>query len=275
MDRTPWLRERRMKTFEDVPERLETPQRCRGWRWRHRHEEEGLGVCSTARVPVDRIAGRPEMYRTHSMGWTVKPFHEHLQARDDVPSSDTWTKTALHQDGSRHAWLSGQAPCDLPPARAPFGLPGCRRGHGVDLPGCSRATVCTARGSHSFQAPEAGGLAPLAACSPKARGAPSAPSAQCRIAWSRNAPWPTSPPSRPPTASSGTTKPSFRSPARTQGQGLRVAGPTRQDRRDPLLPRRSAITTSRRRFGSTNVPMAPAPSSTAHAPAPATGATQS
>ena len=43
MNWTPWLRERRMKTFKDVPERLETPQRCRGWRWRHRHEEEGLG----------------------------------------------------------------------------------------------------------------------------------------------------------------------------------------------------------------------------------------
>ena len=37
MNRTPWLRERRMKTFEDVPERLETPQRCRGWR----HGEPG------------------------------------------------------------------------------------------------------------------------------------------------------------------------------------------------------------------------------------------
>ena len=44
MNWTPWLRERRMKTFEDVPERLETPQRCRGWR------RDASGVGSTVRA---------------------------------------------------------------------------------------------------------------------------------------------------------------------------------------------------------------------------------
>ncbi len=138
-------------------------------------------------MPVDRIAGRLETYRTHSMGWTVKHFHEHLQARDDVPSSDTpgprrpdagrprkpWIGMMLHQDGSRHAWLSGQAACDLPPARALrlSRLPkkGLRLPSGVftrrGLPGAS----CTDRGSHSFHTPEAGGLAPRRAASPSRR----------------------------------------------------------------------------------------------------------
>ncbi len=50
MNWTPWLRERRMKTFEDVPERLETPQRCRGWR-------AASGVGST--VGAERLSDAP------------------------------------------------------------------------------------------------------------------------------------------------------------------------------------------------------------------------
>jgi len=119
-------------------------------RYRGRYEEEGLlglidkrlGKASARRVPVDRIAWMLEEYRTHYMGWTVKHFHEHLQKRHGFRWGYTWVKTQLHaaglverakrrgahrrkrprkpcagmmlhQDGSRFAWLTGQAELDL------------------------------------------------------------------------------------------------------------------------------------------------------------------
>ena len=83
-----------------------------------------------------------EQYRTHYLGWNVKHFHEELQRRHSFGWGYIWTKTQLHtaglveraqrrgahrrnrprkpcagmmlhQDGSRFAWLSGQADLDL------------------------------------------------------------------------------------------------------------------------------------------------------------------
>ena len=119
-------------------------------RYRQRYEEEGpdglfdrrLGKASARRVPADRVEWVLEQYRTRYRGWTVKHFHDHLRDRHGFAWSYTWTKTTLqraglvpkaprrgahrrrrprkpcvgmmlHQDGSRHEWLAGQAACDL------------------------------------------------------------------------------------------------------------------------------------------------------------------
>lgn len=119
-------------------------------RYRRRFEEDGpeglfdrrLGKASARRVPADEIAWMLDLYRTHHLGWTVKHFHEHLQRHHNFCWGYTWTKTQLHtaglverakrrgahrrrrprrpcvgmllhQDGSSHAWLAGQAPLDL------------------------------------------------------------------------------------------------------------------------------------------------------------------
>jgi transposase len=177
-------------------------------RWRGRFEEEGieglidrrLGRASARRVPVDRIAWMLEEYRTHHMGWTVKHFHEHLQTHHGFAWGYSWTKAQLHmaglverarrrgahrrkrprkpcegmmlhQDGSTHAWLAGQAPLDLivtmddatstvysgilveeeGTASSFEGLLETFTAHG--LPG----SLYTDRGSHYFFTPEAGG----------------------------------------------------------------------------------------------------------------------
>ena len=100
-----------------------------------------LDKASARRVPADRIEWVLEQYRTRHTGWTVKHFHDHLCAHHGFAWSYTWTKTTLqraglvsrhpgaaptvagaraspasamlHQDGSRHEWLAGQAACDL------------------------------------------------------------------------------------------------------------------------------------------------------------------
>jgi transposase len=119
-------------------------------RYRQRYEDEGLagladkrlGKASSKRVPVDKIAWLTEQYRTRHMGWNVKHFHEHLQQQHGFRWGYTWTKTQLHtaglveraarrgahrrkrprkpcegmmlhQDGSRFAWLAGEADLDL------------------------------------------------------------------------------------------------------------------------------------------------------------------
>ena len=240
-------------------------------RYRQRYEEEGLeglfdrrlGKASSRRVPVDEVQWVVGEYRTRHGGWTVKHFHDHLRAHHGFTLSYTWTKTVLHgaglvrkaprrgahrrrrprkpcvgmmlhQDGSRHEWLAGQAACDLivtlddatseiysaflveeegtastfralKQAFTATGLPGA---------------LYTDRGSHYFHTPEAKGPvdkgrrtqvgAPCASSAsstsppirPKPGGARSAPSAPCRTVWSRNWTWPGSPRSRPPTGSS-------------------------------------------------------------------------
>ena len=119
-------------------------------RYRQRYEEEGLdglfdrrlGKASARRVPADRVAWVLEQYESRHRDWTVKHFHDHLRAHHGFAWSYTWTKTVLqraglvskarrrgahrrrrprkpcagmmlHQDGSRHEWLAGQAACDL------------------------------------------------------------------------------------------------------------------------------------------------------------------
>ena len=119
-------------------------------RYRQRYEEEGLdglfdrrlGKASARRVPADQVAWVLDEYRTHYRGWTVKHFHDRLRDHHGFAWSYTWTKTTLqraglvpkaprrgvhrrrrerkpcvgmmlHQDGSRHEWLAGQAPLDL------------------------------------------------------------------------------------------------------------------------------------------------------------------
>ena len=119
-------------------------------RYRQRYEDEGLdglsdrrlGKASARRVPADRVAWVLDEYRTRYRGWTVKHFHDRLRDRHGFAWSYTWTKTVLqraglvpkaprrgahrrrrprkpcvgmmlHQDGSRHEWLAGQAACDL------------------------------------------------------------------------------------------------------------------------------------------------------------------
>ena len=186
----------------------------------------------------------------------VKHFHDHLREHHGFTLSYTWTKThpaargvgvqgrpnagahrrrrpaqapavgmMLHQDGSRHEWLSGQAACDLivtlddatseiysaflveeeGTASTFRALKKVFTEHG--LPGA----LYTDRGSHYFHTPEAGRQGGQGPAHPGRARAPSArhrahrrllprgkgslrarPSAPCRIAWSRSWRWPAS-----------------------------------------------------------------------------------
>jgi transposase len=119
-------------------------------RWRDSYEADGeagladrrLGKASGRRVPVDRAEEVEALYRERYQGFTVKHFHEHLVKDHGFGWGYTWTKLhlqwkglvskaprkgahrrkrerrplpgmMLHQDGSRHAWLEGEAPLDL------------------------------------------------------------------------------------------------------------------------------------------------------------------
>ena len=119
-------------------------------RWTRRYEEDGeaglvdrrLGKASGKRVPGDRAEEVEALYRERYQGFTVKHFHEHLVKDHGFGWGYTWTKLhlqwagvvakaprkgahrrrrqrrplpgmMLHQDGSRHAWLEGEAPLDL------------------------------------------------------------------------------------------------------------------------------------------------------------------
>jgi transposase len=119
-------------------------------RWTRRYEEEGeagladrrLGKASGRRVPADRAQEVERLYRERYQGFTVKHFHEHLIKDHGFGWGYTWLKLhlqwagvvpkaprkgahrrkrergplpgmLLHQDGSRHAWLEGQAALDL------------------------------------------------------------------------------------------------------------------------------------------------------------------
>jgi Helix-turn-helix domain len=119
-------------------------------RYRDRYEEEGfeglvdrrLGKPSPKRVPSAAAQLMRELYGGVYRGWNVKHFHEHLVRDHGFRWGYTWTKTQLHaaglvdraprrgahrrkrerkplqgmmlhQDGSRFAWLAGQAPLDL------------------------------------------------------------------------------------------------------------------------------------------------------------------
>jgi transposase len=114
------------------------------YRWRERYEERGatgladarLGKVSARRAGADEVARVIELFETRYFDFTVKHFHEHL-ADHGIARGYTWTKNALqtagvvkrakrrgqhrrkrarrpmvgmmlHQDGSRHEWVSGQ-----------------------------------------------------------------------------------------------------------------------------------------------------------------------
>lgn len=119
-------------------------------RWRHRFEEDGeaglvdrrLGKASGREVPAEAAERVGELYRRHFVGFTAKHFHEHLVRDHGFRWGYTWTKTLLqsrgllerakrrgahrrkrprrplqgmmlHQDGSRHEWISGLPMLDL------------------------------------------------------------------------------------------------------------------------------------------------------------------
>ena len=177
-------------------------------RWRDRYEEDGeaglldrrLGKVSSKRVPVACQAQVEALYRTRYAGFTAKHFHEHLVRHHGFGWGYTWTKTflhskgllekaqrrgahrrkrprrplpgmMLHQDASRHAWLSGQPALDLVvtlddatsaiysailveeegTASSFQALDEVFGRHGLPL------SLYTDRGSHYFHTPEAGG----------------------------------------------------------------------------------------------------------------------
>jgi hypothetical protein len=119
-------------------------------RYRERFEDEGeaglldrrLGKASPKRIAAAEVERLLGLYRTIYRGWNVKHFHEHGVRDHKFSWGYTWTKTQLHaaglvertqrrgahrrkrerkpcegmmlhQDGSRHGWLEGQAPLDL------------------------------------------------------------------------------------------------------------------------------------------------------------------
>jgi transposase len=177
-------------------------------RWRQRFEDDGeaglldrrLGKASSKRVPVDREIEVEMLYRTRYAGFTAKHFHEHLTRDHRFGWGYTWTKAflhsrgllerakrrgahrrkrprrplpgmMLHQDGSRHEWLSGQPALDLivtlddatgaiysgflveeeGTASTFRALAEVFGAHGLPL------SLYTDRGSHYFHTPEAGG----------------------------------------------------------------------------------------------------------------------
>ena len=113
-------------------------------RWIRRYEDEGmdglidrrLGQVSARRAPVDEVLNVEALYRSRYGGFTAKHFHEKLTEVHRSERSYTWTKKVLqaaalipkakrrgahrkrrqrrplpgmmlHQDGSRHEWVSG------------------------------------------------------------------------------------------------------------------------------------------------------------------------
>lgn len=119
-------------------------------RWSRRFEEEGeeglmdrrLGRRSGRAVPDFEAEEVERLYRERYWGFTAKHFHDYLRASHGFTRGYTWTRTflqgrgliakaprrgahrrkrprrpmigmLLHQDGSRHPWLEGQAPLDL------------------------------------------------------------------------------------------------------------------------------------------------------------------
>src|SRR5436309_5220320 len=119
-------------------------------RYRERFEEDAeaglidrrLRRPSEKRIGSAEIERMLELYRGVYRGWNVKHFHEHAVRDHNFSWGYTWTKTQLHtaglverakrrgahrrkrerkpcegmmlhQDGSRHDWLAGQAPLDL------------------------------------------------------------------------------------------------------------------------------------------------------------------
>jgi hypothetical protein len=141
--------ERRELSMIDAGELLGMSER-QFRRYRERFEEEGeaglvdrrLGKLSPQRIEATEVDRVLELYRTVYRGWNVRHFHEHGVRDHKFSWGYTWTKTQLHaaglvdrakrrgahrrkrerkpcegmmlhQDGSQHIWLEGQAPLDL------------------------------------------------------------------------------------------------------------------------------------------------------------------
>jgi transposase len=141
--------ERRELSMMDAAEVLGMSER-QFRRYRDRFEEEGeaglldrrLGKASPRRIGEAEMDRMLELYRTVYRGWNVKHFHEHGVRDHKFAWGYTWTKTQLHaaglvdrakrrgahrrkrerkpfegmmlhQDGSQHAWLTGQPELDL------------------------------------------------------------------------------------------------------------------------------------------------------------------
>jgi transposase len=136
-------RQRRELTMVEAAEILGVTERTFR-RWSTRYEAEGvegledrrLGRASARAVPVDEALQMVRLYESRYTGWTVKHFHERWHAEHGGTRSYTWTKNRLqaaghvararrrgahrkkrprkplpgmmlHQDGSRHEWVSG------------------------------------------------------------------------------------------------------------------------------------------------------------------------
>ena len=119
-------------------------------RWSRRFDGDGddglidrrIGRRSGRAVPDCEAEEVERLYRERYADFTAKHFHEYLKASHGFTRGYTWTKTflqgrgliskasrrgahrrrlprrpmvgmMLHQDGSRHAWLDGEAPLDL------------------------------------------------------------------------------------------------------------------------------------------------------------------
>lgn len=141
--------ERGHLTQAEVGEMLGISERTfRRWRTRYREEGEAglhdrrLDQPSPRRAPVSEIRRMLGLYEGTYSGFTVKHFHEHLRRRHNYKLGYTVTRLALqaaglvkaaprrgahrrrrprrsmagmmlHQDASRHAWLSGRPALDL------------------------------------------------------------------------------------------------------------------------------------------------------------------
>jgi transposase len=199
--------ERREITQEDAAEILGVNVRT-FQRWVERYREEGeegladrrLGKPSPRRAPAEEIARMLGLFEDKYSDFTTQHFHQHLKKHHTYKLGYTVTKKGLqdaglvrvapkrsahrkkraprplpgmmlHQDGSRHAWLEGQAPLDLivtlddatsrilsaflvdeeGTASTFRGLQEVAERHGLF---CS---LYTDRGSHYWYTPEAGG----------------------------------------------------------------------------------------------------------------------
>ena len=177
-------------------------------RWRERWREDGeeglldrrVGKPSPRRAPESELARACALYEEMYGGFTVKHFHEKLVKRHGYKLCYTVTRLALHQaglvrpakrrgvhrrkrprrpmagmllhqDGSTHAWLQGQAPLDLIVTLddatneiysgflvAQEGTASSFRALAETVARCGLfCGLYTDRGSHYFHTPEAGG----------------------------------------------------------------------------------------------------------------------
>src|SRR5689334_11927564 len=77
------------------------------FRWRRRYEAGGadgladarVGRVSARRAPVDEVARVLELFETRYFDFTVRHFHEKLEALHGIRRSYSWTKNTLQAAG--------------------------------------------------------------------------------------------------------------------------------------------------------------------------------